>query len=181
MIAEPAANIVHGVFVEVLGLGVWIAGDSGIGKSELALELVTRGHRLVVDDVIEFRREAAQVWGRSPELLRGFMEVRGLGVINVGRMYGDSALRDTCALALVLRLVSGIAEPQEGDQARLFGHRSRRQLCGVHIDEVILPVRVGHNLAVLTETLCRDLMLRRQGYVAAEDFIARQAEMIAGR
>jgi len=179
--ADPTANIVHGVFVEVLGLGVWIVGDSGIGKSELALELVTRGHRLVVDDVIEFRREAAEVWGRSPELLRGFIEVRGLGLLNVARLYGESALREACALALVLRLSSGIAEPVDGEQTRLFGHRSQRRICGVDIDEVILPVRIGHNLAVLTETLCRDLMLRRQGYVAAEDFIRRQAEMIAAR
>lgn len=176
------ATTLHGVFTEIFGLGVLLAGRSGIGKSELALELLARGHRLIADDATEFELVAdGRVVGRCPPLLQGFLAVRGLGVLNIGRMYGDVALRSSRSLDLILRLEPMQEHADAGD--RLRGCRADTLVCGKPISEILLPVRAGHNLATLAETACRDQALKREGYDAATDFIARQMQSIqqAGR
>lgn len=166
----------HGVFVEIFGLGVLLAGKSGIGKSELALEMLARGHRLIADDAAEFElAHDGRVVGRCPPLLYGFLEVRGLGVLHVGRMFGEPALRASKALDLILRLDAG----EGGEIDRLRGRRIQTLVCGKAVPEIQLPIRVGQSLATLVEAACRDQTLKRDGYDAAEDFIARQAQVMA--
>lgn len=165
----------HGVFVEVDGLGVWLRGASGAGKSELGLELITRGHRLVADDAIDFRREAGRVVGHCPALLEGFIEVRGLGILNLRRLYGDAAIAPARPLDLIVDL-GARGEPTA--EERLNGRRSECQLLGVTIAEISLPRRVGHNLAVLVEAACRDHRQRAAGYNACDDLVARQARSL---
>lgn len=167
----------HGVFVIVDGLGVWLHGASGAGKSELGLELVSRGQQLVADDAIDFALDpGGRVVGRSPALLAGFLEVRGLGILNIRRLYGDAAVAEAAPLDLIVDLgTRGAATPEE----RLGGRRSRREVLGEQIVEISLPKRVGHNLAVLVETACRDHRLRRAGYDASLDLIERQERLLA--
>lgn len=178
--SAPAAGAVtlHGVFVEIFGLGVLLAGPSGVGKSELALEMLARGHRLIADDAAEFELAAdGRVVGRCPPLLYGFLEVRGLGVLNVGRMFGESVLRASQALDLILRL-DAANETTYAD--RLQGRRTQTAVCDKLIPEILLPVRMGRSLATLAEAACRDQTLRRDGYDAAADFMARQRRCIEG-
>ena len=179
---EPRdAVTLHGVFLEVFGEGVLITGRSGLGKSELALELLARGHHLVADDAVEFERRGDTLEGRCPPLLEGFLEARSLGVLNIRRLYGPRALRKSAALDLVIELDAPTA-PVSGME-RLSGHRGRREILGIGVAEISIPIRLGHNLAVLVEAACRDLKLRRQGYRADEDFSRRQLDAIrrAGR
>lgn len=173
MTAASAASLTgHGVFLEVEGLGVYLRGASGVGKSELGLELVSRGHKLIADDAIEFIRADSSVVGRCPALLEGFIEVRGLGILNVRRVFGDAAVVPSAALDLIIDLgVRGDPTPDE----RLYGRRGRSLMLGIAIDEISLPRRVGHNLAVLVEAACRDHRLRQAGYNACDDLVARQA------
>lgn len=178
--SAPAARTItlHGVFVEIFGLGVLLAGKSGVGKSELALEMLARGHRLIADDAAEFElAHDGRVVGRCPPLLYGFLEVRGLGVLHVGRMFGEPALRASKALDLILRLDAG----EGGEIDRLRGRRIETPVCGKPIPEILLPVRAGQSLATLAEAACRDQTLKRDGYDAAEDFMARQMLSIERR
>ena len=166
----------HGVFVEVEGLGVWLSGASGAGKSELGLELVSRGHRLVADDAIEFRIDLgnpAYLIGRCPPLLDGFIEVRGLGILNLRRLYGDASVRGEHRLDLAIAL-DARTEPSADE--RLTGRRSTVDVLGIAVPEISLPRRVGHNLAVLVEAACRDHRHRAAGYNACDDLVARQAQ-----
>lgn len=166
------------MFVEIFGLGVLLAGKSGVGKSELALEMLARGHRLIADDAAEFElAHDGRVVGRCPPLLYGFLEVRGLGVLHVGRMFGEPALRASKALDLILRLDAG----EGGEIDRLRGRRIETPVCGKPIPEILLPVRAGQSLATLAEAACRDQTLKRDGYDAAEDFMARQMRSIERR
>ena len=166
----------HGVLVAVDGLGVWLRGASGAGKSELGLELVSRGHRLVADDAIEFRLVDGRLEGRCPPLLDGFIEVRGLGILNLRRLYGDAAVAAGTALDLVIDLgTRSDTTPEE----RLGGRRSVVTVLGQPVPQIALARRVGHNLAVLVETACRDHRLRLAGYDASADLIERQAQRLA--
>ena len=167
--------ILHGVLIEVYGLGVLLAGASGAGKSELALELVSRGHRLIGDDAVEVIRAATGVLlGRSPQLLRDHLEIRGLGVINVRSLYGGGAVAQVQRLDLVIHLESRL-EPAPDDAAeRLSGRRGERDILGVRIPEIYLRARLGHNQRALVEAACRDHWLRLFGSHADRDFIARQ-------
>lgn len=169
----------HGVMLEILGIGVLITGASGIGKSELALELVNRGHRLVADDAPEFFRTAPDsISGRSPELLRNFLEVRGLGILDVRAMFGQSAVRQQKKLELIVHLQpSGETSLPAAD--RLAGSRSEREILEVRIPQINLSVLAGHNLAVMIEAACRDHILRAQGYAADEAFAARQSQAMS--
>lgn len=167
--------VLHGVFMEVAGLGVLITGDSGIGKSELALELINRGHRLVADDAPLFRRIApTTIVGRAPDPLADFLEVRGLGILNIRAMYGDSAIKRSKYLKLIihLQLMDDVAMSEID---RLHGSRRHRPLLGVTIPEVIIPVAPARNLAVLVEAAARHQILQDNGYDAAADLIARQS------
>lgn len=170
--------VVHGVFMEVMGIGVLLTGQSAIGKSELALELITRGHRLVADDAPAFRRHAPETLiGHCPEALKNFLEVRGLGVMNVHELFGDSAIKPEMTLQLIVQLTP--INSNKGEQPdRLKGTRRLRTLLDVAIPEVEVPVAPGRNLAVLVEAAARNQILYNRGYDAAEDFIARQQRMI---
>lgn len=166
----------HGVFVEVEGLGVWLSGASGSGKSELGLELVSRGHRLVADDAIDFRidgTDSTYVMGCCPPMLDGFIEVRGLGILNLRRLYGDASVLGEHRLDLVIAL-DARTEPSADE--RLTGRRTLVNVLAVPVPQISLPRRVGHNLAVLVEAACRDHRHRAAGYNACDDLVARQAQ-----
>ncbi len=168
-----AKNItLHGVFMEVMGTGVLIIGDASVGKSELALELLTRGHRLIADDAPEFTRTSPDTLnGTCPEMLRDFLEVRGLGILNVRSMFGASAIKQNRNLRLII-VLQDIGESTEID--RLRGSRRLRSIQNVDIPEVTLPVGPGRNLAVLVEAAVRNHILIAKGYDASEAFIERQ-------
>jgi len=169
---------IHGVFMEVLGNGVLITGDSSVGKSELALELITRGHRLVADDAPEFTRTAPNVLnGKSPKMLRDFMEVRGLGVLNIREMYGDNALKRNKYLRMVIHMKEMSADELSALD-RLNGTRNVRTISGVDIPEVLLPVAPGRNLAVLVEAAVRNHILREKGHDATEQLVQIQQQAI---
>ena len=164
----------HGVFVDVLGLGVLITGESGVGKSELALELISRGHGLVADDVVEISRIAAKTLeGRCPPLLKDFLEVRGLGVLNIRVIFGETAVRPKMNLKLIVRLSKS---GQVGAVAteRLPLHELTEEILGLPIREIVLPVAAGRNLAVLVEAAVRNYILQLRGYDSTQEFIARQ-------
>ncbi len=174
------AQVLHGVFLDILGLGVLITGESGIGKSELALELLSRGHKLVADDAPEFERTADhQLLGRAPALLKNFLEVRGLGILDARAMFGARAIRRKKLLELVIRLAHPAADGLPHHD-RLSGSRSEQAVLGVTIPQITLPVMPGHNLAVLVEAACRDHKLRRRGYSAAQAFERRQQTKLTG-
>ncbi len=169
---------IHGVFMEVLGIGVLLAGDSNVGKSELALDLITRGHRLVADDAPEFARIAPDILqGSCPQLLRGFLEVRGLGVLNIRSMYGDNAMKASKYLRLIINL-RHFRELDLDAIDRLHGDIRSREILGIEVPEVTLPVAPGRNLAVLVEAAVRNHLLRMNGYNAGEDFARQQQDFI---
>lgn len=175
-LAETA--IMHGVFMEVHGLGVLLGGQSGIGKSELAIELINRGHRLIADDAPEFSRTAPDtIRGSCPESLRDFLEVRGLGILNIREMFGDSAIKPSKNLRLIVRL-SMMSEAQIRNIDRLEGTYTTVTLLDIEIPEVIIPVAPGRNLAVLVETATRQHIQIISGYNAAEDFICKQQQIM---
>ncbi len=170
--------LIHGVFLEILGRGVLITGDSGIGKSELALELISRGHRLIADDMPEFKRIAPDIIdGTCPVLLRDFIEVRGLGILNVRSMFGDSSVKHHKYLRLVVKLVRA-QDLLVDEQDRLGNNYRTRDILGVAVPEVTLPVATGRNLAVLVETAVRNHMLFANGYNSAQDFIEKQRSLM---
>ena len=164
----------HGVFMEVTRLGVLLSGASGVGKSELALELLNRGHRLIADDAPEFRRLASgSVEGGCPELLRDFLEVRGLGVINVRAMFGAAAVAPQAELDLILQL-KAMSSEQLATVDRLRPSRDNVSLRKKEVPRIVLPVAPGRNLAILAETAVRSHLLMLGGRDAAADFIERQ-------
>lgn len=167
----------HGVFMDVLGVGVFITGDSGAGKSELALELISRGHGLVADDITEFARIAPAVLeGRCPELLQDFIEVRGLGVLNIRTIFGETACRRKMRLRLVVYLQRRV--PGQDDPTRLPMHMETLEILGVPIPRTTLPVAAGRNLAVLLEAAVRSTILKLRGIDSTEEFINRQQQLI---
>ena len=168
----------HGVFLEVLGMGVLLTGDPAVGKSELALDLITRGSRLVADDAPEFARIAPDIIsGTCPPLLREFLEVRGLGILNIRAMFGDSSIKRTKYLRLIVQLRRMSADEIAG-MDRLSGAYANRDVLGVSIPQVTVPVAPGRNLAVLVESAVRNHLLRLKGYDAAEVLIERQQQAI---
>jgi len=168
----------HGVFMEVLGMGVLITGDPAVGKSELALELVSRGNRLVADDAPEFTRVAPDlVSGSCPPLLRDFLEVRGLGVLNIRAMFGDNAIKHDKYLRLIVHLQS-MTEQELATMERLAARRETCEILGVPIPQVTIPVAPGRNLAILVEAAVRAHLLTLQGYNATEEFVARQQQAL---
>ncbi|MDC1286618.1 HPr(Ser) kinase/phosphatase [Gammaproteobacteria bacterium] len=169
----------HGVFLEVYSLGVFITGKAAVGKSELALALISRGHRLIADDVALFSRTAPDtIEGSSPQLLTDFMEVRGLGVVNVRAMFGANSLRRKMPLSLIINMVA-MDQNNKTDFDRLGNRQNTRGILGLEFPEITLPVAPGRNLAVLVEAAARNHLLQTNGYNAAQDLIARQNLAIA--
>jgi HPr kinase/phosphorylase len=165
----------HGVFLDVLEIGVLITGESSIGKSELALELVSRGHGLVADDVVELQQIGPEtVQGRCPPMLRDFLEVRGLGVLNIRSIFGETAVRPRKALRLIVHLEFP-ADGQYLERDRLATRSGTREVLGVEIPTVTLTVAPGRNLAVLVEAAVRNHILMTRGIDSTRDFISRQA------
>jgi len=168
----------HGVFMDVLGLGVLVTGESGVGKSELGLELISRGHGLVADDVVEVSRIGAGVLeGRCPPLLKDFIEVRGLGVLNIRTIFGETAVRRKMKLRLIAHLdkpVPGGRDPAE----RLPLAELSEEILGVTVRKVNIPVAAGRNLAVLVEAAVRNEILKLRGIDSMAEFLARQTQEI---
>ncbi len=169
---------IHGVFMEVLGMGVLLTGDPAIGKSELALELINRGARLIADDAPEFSRIAPDIIdGVCPPLLQDFLEVRGLGIINIRKMHGDSAIKRNKYLGLIIKLEK-MTELALSSVDRLAGTHATNPILGLEIPQVTVPVAPGRNLAILVETAVRNHIMRLKGYDASADFIDRQRRAI---
>ena len=169
----------HGVYLEVHAIGVLLTGPSGVGKSELALELITRGHRLVADDAPQFSRVAPDIInGTCPAALQDFLEVRGLGLINVRALFGDSAIKTNKYLRLIIRL-EPLSKASIKQIDRLEGSYTTQTILDLEIPEITLPVAPGRNLAVLLECAARNHMLRMSGYNASEEFSERQRHIIA--
>ncbi len=169
----------HGVFMDVLGIGVLLTGDSGVGKSELALELVSRGHCLIADDAPEFSHIAPDTLdGTCPELLRDFLEVRGLGVLDIRAMFGDSAIKQNERLRLIVHL-RRMTDEEVYKMDRLRGEHSVRTVLEVEIPQILLPVAPGRNLAVLVEGAVRNHILSLGGYHAAKAFMEQQRHIMA--
>lgn len=167
--------------MEILGVGVLLTGAPAVGKSELALELISRGHRLVADDAPEFYPFGADaVSGACPAVLQDFLEVRGLGILDIRAMFGEAAVGPGRKLDLIVHLVRP-GDPDLPTPDRIGGSRRHRDILDARIPEITLPVAAGHNLAVLVETACRDYLLRMQGYAADEAFAERQANLMDGR
>ena len=158
---------VHGVLLDVLGVGILMIGKSGIGKSETALDLVVRGHRFVADDVIVIRRQGANLVGRSAGLIGHHMEIRGLGIINVKDLFGVSAVRETKKIELVCELLEWSTE---GEYERLGFDDRYDEFLGCKVPSVRLPVRPGRNLATLIEVAARNQLVKVQGIHSARAF-----------
>ena len=172
MLAETIER--HGVCMDVLGLGVLITGDSGVGKSELGLELISRGHGLVADDIVEITRiPPSTLECRCPPMLKDFLEVRGLGVLNIRTIFGETAVRPKMNLRLIVHLhrpAAGAANPVE----RLPLHELSEDILGTTVRKVVIPVAAGRNLAVLLEAAVRNQILQLRGINSTQEFIDRQ-------
>jgi HPr kinase/phosphorylase len=168
---------VHGVFMDVLGLGVLITGESGLGKSELALELISRGHGLVADDAVELSRTAPHaIEGHCPELLRNMLEVRGLGLLNIRTIFGETSVRRKMKLKLIVHLVRATAQDKF---ERLPLQDMTQDMLGCPIRKVMLQVAAGRNLAVLVEAAVRNTILKLRGIDTLAEFMERQSAAIA--
>lgn len=175
--ASAAHTSVHGVLIDVLGMGVLISGESGLGKSELALELISRGHGLVADDVVELVRLGPHaIEGRCPPLLQNLLEVRGLGLLDIRAIFGETAVRRKMPLKLIVDLIR--RSTMENEYQRLPLEALTHDVLGVQIRKVVVPVAAGRNLAVLTEAAVRSTILQLRGLDTTREFISRQRQMI---
>lgn len=167
----------HGVFMDVLGMGVLISGESSVGKSELGLELISRGHGLVADDVVDFSRVSPDsIEGRCPPLLANLLEVRGLGLLDIKAIFGETAVRRKMKLRLIVELRRyGATE----SFARLPLEGQSEDVLGVPIRKVLIPVASGRNLAVLTEAAVRNTILQLRGIDTMRDFLQRQQQQMS--
>ncbi len=163
--------------MDILGLGVLITGESGLGKSELGLELISRGHGLVADDAVDlFRINQTTVEGRCPELLQNLLEVRGIGLLDIRAIFGETAVRRRLRLRLIVHLVR--KETLERDYERLPDEPLRQDLLGIPIRKVVLQVVAGRNIAVLVEAAVRNTILQMRGINTYEDFVKRQRALM---
>lgn len=171
----------HGVYMEVMTIGLLIKGASGIGKSELALELISRGHRLVADDAPIFSKIAPDIInGTCPSALQDFLEVRGLGIINVRELFGDSAIKNNKYLKLIVQLKPMNINKQPLID-RLENIYNTCNIFDINIPEITIPVAPGRNLAVMIECAARNHILRKNGYNASEVFANRQKKIIKSK
>lgn len=178
--ALAVSTHMHGVFMDVLEVGVLLTGESSMGKSELALELISRGHGLVADDVVEvYRTNPETLEGRCPAMLRDFLEVRGIGVLNIRTIFGETAVRPKKTLKLIIHLAKAGGEMAPMD--RLQTHAATQEILGVPVRKLVIPVAAGRNLAVLVESAVRNYILQLRGIDSTREFIERhQKYMEAG-
>jgi HPr kinase/phosphorylase len=162
--------------MDVLGLGVLITGDSGVGKSELGLELISRGAGLVADDAVEISHVASKsLIAHCPQMLKDFLEVRGLGILNIRTIFGETAVRPRMRLRLVVHLVRATGHEHE----RLPLDAETQDILGVMVPKVLLPVAAGRNLAVLVEAAVRNYILQLRGFDSTQEFIERQSRALS--
>jgi HPr kinase/phosphorylase len=172
------STTLHGVFLDVLEMGVLITGASAIGKSELALELISRGNGLVADDIVElYRISPDTLEGRCPMVLKDFLEVRGIGVLNIRTIFGETAVRPRKLLKLMVNLEDHSHE-QFSDLDRLQVDATYQEILGVPIRKVTIPVAAGRNLAVLVEAAVRNFVLNQRGIDSTKEFIERQQKLM---
>ena len=172
------STIKHGVFLDVFEVGVLLTGASGLGKSELALELISRGHSLVADDAVELHRTAPEMLeGRCPPMLRDFLEVRGLGILNIRQMFGETAIRPKKQLKLIIQLVPANDEYMK-TLDRLTIRTETESILNVKVRAVVIPVAAGRNLAVLVEAAVRNYILQLRGKDSTKEFLERHQAMM---
>jgi HPr kinase/phosphorylase len=169
----------HGVFMDVLGVGVLITGESGLGKSELGLELISRNHGLIADDAVEFSRIAPNmIEGRCPALLQNLLEVRGLGLLDIRTIFGETAVRRKMRLKLIVHLVR--RKTLEENYERLPLDQQTQEVLGLQIRKVVIPVEAGRNIAVLLEAAVRNTILQMRGIDTLAEFMDRQQQAMGG-
>lgn len=162
----------HGVFMDILGLGVMITGESGLGKSELGLELISRGHGLVVDDAVDlYRINQTTIEGRCPELLQNLLEVRGIGLLDIKAIFGETAVRRRMRLKMIVHLVR--KETMERDYDRMPHEPLYQQVLGIPVRKVVIQVVAGRNIAVLVEAAVRNTILQLRGVDTYQEFTQR--------
>ena len=167
---------VHGVLVDVYGVGVLIRGESSVGKSETALELVQRGHRLVADDAVEITKIDENILiGQSPEVLRHFMEIRGIGIIDVRSMYGVGAVKDSKVIDIIIRLENWNDNTYYD---RLGLDKEYEEILGIDIEKLVVPVKPGRNTAMILEVAAMNFRQKRMGYDAAQEFTKKLTNLI---
>jgi HPr kinase/phosphorylase len=163
----------HGVFMDILGLGVMITGESGLGKSELGLELISRGNGLVADDAVDlFRTNQTTIEGRCPDLLQNLLEVRGIGLLDIRAIFGETAVRRRMRLKLIVHLVR--RETMERDYDRMPSVPLTQDVIGIPVRKVVIQVVAGRNIAVLVEAAVRNTILQLRGIDTYEEFAQRQ-------
>ena len=159
---------VHGVLLEIFGVGILLTGKSGVGKSETAMELIKRGHRLVADDSVIIKEIANELYGTCPDRIRYFMELRGIGIINVKSMYGSGSILDEKKIELVIELENR----QTGkDYDRIGNKEENAEYLGISVPKLTIPVSPGRNLAIIIEVAARNQRLKRMGYDASQELI----------
>lgn len=160
----------HGVLMEVFGVGILLTGKSGVGKSETAMELIKRGHRLIADDNVIIKEIANELYGTAPDIIRYFMELRGIGIINVKSMYGSGSVLDEKMIQLVIQLENW----QQGKEYdRIGDEMSSTSYFGIKVPKLTIPVSPGRNLAIIIEVAARNFRLKSMGYDASEELITR--------
>ncbi|MEY3217336.1 MAG: HPr kinase/phosphorylase [Pseudomonadota bacterium] len=163
----------HGVFMDILGMGVLITGESGLGKSELGLELISRGNGLVADDAVDlYRINQTTIEARCPDLLQNLLEVRGIGLLDIRAIFGETAVRRKMRLKLIVHLVR--RETLERDYERLPSEPLRQDVLGIPVQKVVIQVMAGRNIAVLVEAAVRNTILQMRGIDTYQEFIDRQ-------
>ena len=169
----------HGVLVEVYGEGILILGDSGVGKSETAIELVKRGHRLIADDAVEIRKVSSrQLVGNAPEVLRHYIELRGIGVINVAKLFGMGAVKDSCNIDLIINMVPW----RDGEAYDRLGIETQyTEILDVKVPSITIPITPGRNLAVIFEVAAINNRQKRMGYNAAMEFTEQMSKFFANK
>ncbi|MGL4605151.1 MAG: HPr(Ser) kinase/phosphatase [Iodobacter sp.] len=176
--ALAVSTHLHGVFLDVLEVGVLLTGESSMGKSELALELISRGHGLVADDVVEvYRTNPETLEGRCPPMLRDFLEVRGIGVLNIRTIFGETAVRPRKTLKLIMHLAKAGGE-KLAPMDRLQMQAATQDILGVPIRKLVIPVAAGRNLAVLVEAAVRNYILQLRGIDSTREFIERHQKFM---
>lgn len=169
---------IHGGLLEVFGMGILIIGKSSIGKSETALELIARGHRLVADDAVDIRKIDNKLYGESPENIRHFLEIRGLGILDIQRLYGVGAVKKSTEIDFVIELENWI-DNKEYD--RLGLDDKYKSILGLELPYIVIPVKPGRNIALIVEVAARNMRQKMYGYNAAEELNKRIMEEIKNK